>query len=113
MFQGLLFVLSGCQSLDNLVFHPGLDLVVGEEEAEIVQPAPLAVVKQAVQKTLSGRYSVVLKRDDQAEHRQIAENQIPDDGGQGQEKKLDVIQGKFFLFTGFYAGGQISVLPQR
>ena len=65
--------------------------VRGEQELEVVQPAPGAVVDQAPQKALARRNLVLLEGDQYAEHRDIAEKQIPDRRGQGQRKQLQIV----------------------
>ena len=91
-------------------------LVIDKQELEVLTAAPLAIVKQAPQKALAGSHLVFLEGDDQPEHGQIAEQDIPHQRGQRKEKQLHIVQRKLpFLSTGpaFFYGTQQPRLSFR
>ena len=67
--------------------------VVVNEEGKILEAHKFAV-EQIIKEGLPGEDLVLLKGDDQAEHRQIAEQRVPDKRGQPQQSQLQIVPGK-------------------
>ena len=63
-----------------------------EEVAEVVEAHPLAA-QQIGQKSLTAGDLVILERDDESEHGQVAEEHIPDGSGERQDRQLGVVPG--------------------
>ena len=63
-----------------------------EEELEVVQPHPAAVVDQAPQKALARPGLIVLKGDDDAEHGGVAEYGKPNGCGQMQQEEFQIVK---------------------
>ena len=76
-----------------------LDLIRNEK---VFEAGPVTV-EQVINETLSAGDFVILERNDQTEHRQEAEQNIPDGGRQRHDGQLRVILGpaSFFLFAWF------------
>ena len=80
------------QIVQNGVAQQQTKGVACQEEFEVVKAGPVAV-EQAVQKSLAGGQFKTLERDNQAEHRQIAEYHEPYGGGQAEQSQLCVVSG--------------------
>ena len=65
--------------------------VICEQESEIIQSAPRAVIDEAPQEALAGSDTVFLKGDDQPEHGQITEQYVPCQCRHRQQTELAVI----------------------
>ena len=66
------------------------ECVIVDEEGKILEPHKLAV-EQIVKEGLPGEDLVLLEGDDQAEHRQVAEQDIPDKRGKTQQAQLQIV----------------------
>ena len=70
------------------------ECVIVDEEGKILEPHKLAM-EQIIKEGLPGEDFVLLEGDNQAEHRQVAEQRVPDKRRQTQQAQLQIVPGQF------------------
>ena len=65
-----------------------------EQKLEILKAHPIAIVDQAPQKAPARARAVVLEGDDHAKHGRVAEDDVPNRGGEMEQKQLQIVKGR-------------------
>ena len=91
-----------CQVIQDCVSQNDEQIIGSDQERKVFKSGPVTV-EQVVNEALSACDFVVLECNDQTEHRQEAEQNVPDGGRQRHDGQLRVILGpaSFFLFAWF------------
>ena len=90
------------QVIQDRISQDDEQIVGSDQERKVFKSGPVTV-EQVVNETLSTGNFVVLECNNQTEHRQEAEQNVPDGGRQRHDGQLRVILGpaSFFLFAWF------------
>ena len=75
-----------CQVIQDCVSQDDEQVVGSDQERKVFEAGPVTV-EQVINETLSAGDFVILERNDQTEHRQEAEQNIPDGGRQRHDRE--------------------------